>query len=152
MNATELFNLVSEALAVAGRPEWESFDKPCERESLVFLKAEAVEEGPAWAIVLGGPDAPEGDDDYLPVAGSLAERLIRLHLQGWLLERGWQVQVTWSRGCEAWRLADCLSFGDGGGDRLDDDYPRGPNELAVLCAAVQAVSRHSYRPKARGPA
>ena len=54
----------------------------------------------------------------------------------WLLGCGWQVQPTIHKQAQRWRLVDCLSIADGGGDRLDDDYPYGDDELSVLCESV----------------
>ncbi len=71
----------------------------------------------------------------------MARDLIVRHLSQWLLERGWQVQVTLVRDKRRWRLVDCLSIGDGGGDRLDEDYPNGEDELTVLCESVVVVAR-----------
>ena len=53
--------------------------------------------------------------------------------------RGWQVQVTLRKQAQRWRLVDCLSIADGGGDRLDQDYPSGGDELAVLSESVVIV-------------
>ena len=69
----------------------------------------------------------------------MAQELIESHLRAWLLSRGWQVQVTIHKQAQRWRLVDGLSFADGGGDRLDDDYPFGDNELTVVCESVVVV-------------
>lgn len=114
---------------------------PGQRESLAFLDDASAEDGPVWALV---PTAAHGAD-YDPLDTALAEELIKSRLRAWLLEGGWQVQVAVSKGKQAWRLADCLSVADGGGDRLDDAYPQGEQELAVLCDSVQAVA-HRARP------
>ena len=66
----------------------------------------------------------------------MARELIEYHLRAWLLHRGWQVPVTLRKQAQRWRLVDCLSIADGGGDRLDDDYPHGGDELSVLCESV----------------
>ena len=60
-------------------------------------------------------------------------------MRSWLVGRGWQVQVTLRKQAERWRLVDCLSIADGGGDRLDHDYPAGVDELAVLSESVVVV-------------
>ena len=75
----------------------------------------------------------------VPIDCAMAAVLIKAHLSEWLLERAWQVQVTVRKGRREWRLVDCLSFADGGGDRLDDDYPRGDDEADVLCESVLVV-------------
>ena len=69
----------------------------------------------------------------------MAQELIESHLREWLLRGGWQVQVTIRKQGQRWRLVDCLSIADGGGDRLDDDYPCGDDELSVLCESVIVV-------------
>ncbi len=50
-----------------------------------------------------------------------------------------QVLVTILKQAQRERLVDCLSIADGGGDRLDDDYPYGDDELSVLCESVIVV-------------
>ena len=69
----------------------------------------------------------------------MARELIESHFRAWLLSRGWQVQVTIRKQAQRWRLVDCLSIADGGGDRLDDDYLFGDDELSVLCESVIVV-------------
>jgi hypothetical protein len=80
------------------------------------------------------------DDSILPIDTALAAELIKSHLRDWLADRGWQVQLEMFKNDRRWRLADCLSFTDGGGDRLDADYPAGDDELKVLCDSVVAVN------------
>lgn len=150
MNASDLKILVSRSLELTGQPEWPSPDDPDELDRLVFLDAGDDEPSPIWAIEPFGSGADDFDE-YLPISVPLAIDLIRSCLDAWLLERGWQVQASLRRGAVEWRLADCLWFGDGGGDRLDTDYPRGDDALEVLCQSVVAVVEHSARPKARGP-
>lgn len=150
MNALELRNLVTRALELTGQPEWPSPDDSGERDRLIFVDAGDDEPSPIWAIEPFGSDA-DGFDEYLPISVPLAIDLIRARLEAWLLDRGWQVQASLRRGTVEWRLADCLWFGDGGGDRLDTDYPRSDDALGVLCQSVVAVVEHIVRPKARGP-
>ena len=119
MTAQELVQRAAEALLVTDLPDWANPDSPDEREALVFFESDPVDDGPVWALV---PSDGESDD-YVPVDPTLARDLIVRHLSQWLLERGWQVQVTLVRNQRRWRLVDCLSIGDGGGDRLDEDYP-----------------------------
>ena len=97
----------------------------------------------SWFIIVCGSvpdhvrlDRGPNDEDMLIDAG-MARDLVVSYLRGWLLQRGWQVQVELRKsGQSHWRLADCLSFAGGGGDRLDDDYPYGHDELSVLCQSV----------------
>jgi len=135
MTATELLNRSSDALAITGPAEWESPDSPGQRDALVYVDDETAEDGPLWCLAPTGLD----DDDYLELDTAMAEELIVSHLRAWLLPRGWQVQVTIRKQTKRWRLVDCLSIADGGGDRLDDDYPFGDEELSVLCKSVIVV-------------
>ncbi len=135
MTATELFKSSSDALAITGPAEWHSPDAPGQRDALVYIDDETAEDGPLWCLAPTGSD----DADYLPIDAAMAQKLIESHLRAWLLHRGWQVQVTIRKQAQRWRLVDCLSIADGGGDRLDDDYPVGDNELSVLCASVTVV-------------
>jgi len=151
MNAVDLRGLVSRSLELTGQPEWPSPDVPQEHDHLIFLDAVDDGQSPIWAIAPFGP-SEDGFDEYLPVSVPLAIELIRARLDSWLLERGWQVQPSLRRGKVEWRLADCLWFGDGGGDRLDADHPHGGDPLDVLCQSVIAVAEHSSSPRARGPA
>ena len=132
MTATELFKSSSEALAITGPAEWDSPDASDQRDVLIYMDDEAAEDGPLWCL------APTGSDeaDYLPMDTGMAQELIESHLRAWLLGRGWQVQATIHKQAQRWRLVDCLSIADGGGDRLDDDYPYGDDELSVLCESV----------------
>ncbi len=135
MTATELFKSSSDALAITGPAEWDSPDAPGQRDALVYVDDEAVEDGPLWCLAPTGSD----DADYLPMDTAMAQELIESHLRAWLLRRGWQVQVTIRKEARRWRLVDCLSIADGGGDRLDNDYPFGDDELFVLCESVIVV-------------
>ena len=104
---------------------------------------DVVEEPPGLEERSAGSEDEDGDgadECTMPIDSTLAAELIKSHLRNWLAERGWQVQFELLKGERRWRLADCLSFADGGGDRLDADYPMGEDELSVLCAAVVAVS------------
>lgn len=135
MTSATLFGITAEALAITGQPEWASPEVPDDRDALVYLRGEAAEPEADWAL------APVGSDeaDYVPIDAAMAEDLIKAHLRSWLLDRGWQVQVAIRNDSNGWRLVDCLSIADGGGDRLDRDYPFGDDELAVQCASVVAV-------------
>jgi hypothetical protein len=135
MTATELFKSSSEALAITGPAEWDSPDAPGQRDPLVYVDDEAAEDGPLWCLAPTGSD----DADYLPMDTAMAQELIESHLRAWLLRRGWQVQATIQKQAQRWRLVDCLSIADGGGDRLDDNYPYGDDELSVLCESVIVV-------------
>ncbi len=135
MTATELLKSSSDALAITGRAEWDSPDAPGQRDALVYVDDEAAEDGPLWCLAQTGSD----DADFLPLDTAMAQKLIVSHLRAWLLRRGWQVQVTIRKEAQRWRLVDCLSIADGGGDRLDDDYPYGDEELSVLCESVIVV-------------
>ena len=73
----------------------------------------------------------------------MACELIEAHLRNWLLDRSWQVQVIVQKNAQRWRLVDCLSIADGGGDRLDQDYPYGDDELQVLSDSVIVVASHA---------
>ncbi len=132
MTATELFKISSDALAITGPAEWDSPDAPGQRDALVYVDDEAAEDGPLWCLAPAGSH----DADFMPLDTALAQELIVSHLRAWLLRLGWQVQVTIRKEVPRWRLVDCLSIADGGGDRLDDDYPYGDVELSVLCDCV----------------
>ncbi|MCH7884230.1 MAG: hypothetical protein IIC01_03180 [Planctomycetes bacterium] len=136
MTATELFKTSSDALAITGPAEWDSPDAPGQRDALVYVDDEAAEDGPLWCLAPPGSD----DADYLPMDATMARELIESHLRAWLLSRGWQVQVTTHKQTQRWRLVDSLSFADGGGDRLDNDYPYGNDELTVLCESVVVLA------------
>ncbi len=145
------------ALAITGPPQWASAEHSGLFERLTFLDESAAGGDPVWALVPAESDAeqddPEvaGDEDYLPIDTALARDLIRGHLQAWLLDGAWQVQPTMQKGQLRWRLVDCLAFADGGGDRLDDDYPYGDDELTVLCESVVTLVRQVPHVRARGP-
>lgn len=134
MNPMELFDAVETALALAGMPHYCSADTPGQVEVLSFCPPTADEEA-TWALV------PEGDDksEFIPVDAAMARDLLLSHFRQWLLERGWQVQVRCSSGGRRWDLVDCLAAIDGGGDRLDVDYPYGDDELNVLVQSIIAV-------------
>jgi|GEM_PF-3379730 len=139
MTAEDLFSLTDVALKTVGYPSWTSADDPDACDELLFLEAE--HDVPAqWALVPVGEDDPD-DDDCLALGVEMAAALIREHLRTVLLDRGWQVQVSMRKDRRRWRLVDCLSPADGGGDRLGDavEYPWGEDELAVLCDSVRAV-------------
>ncbi len=136
MTANELVKITSDALAITGPPEWDSPDAPGVRDALVYLDDDADENGPVWAL-----SPTESDTSgYVPIDTAMACELITAYLRTWLLNRSWQVQVIAQKNAQRWRLADCLSIADGGGDRLDQDYPHGHDELAVLCESVAVVA------------
>lgn len=129
MTASKLFRITDDALSITGLPEWDSPDVSESRDVLSPINGE---DGPLWCLMpSGSPDA-----DYVPVDTVMARDLLRSHFRTWLLERGWQVQATVRKEVQRWRLVDVLSIADGGGDRLDEDYPYGPDELTVLCESV----------------
>ena len=135
MTATELFKGSYDALAIAGPAEWDSADVPGQRDALVYIDDGAAEDGPLWCLTPTGSE----DADYVAIDTAMAKELMISHLHAWLLDRAWQVQVTIRKKTQRWRLVDCLSIADGGGDRLDDDYPYGDDELSVLCESVAVV-------------
>jgi hypothetical protein len=137
VTATELFKTTSDALAIAGFPEWKSPDAPGECDALVYLDDDVDGEEPIWALVANDSSCC---DDCIPIDATMACELIEAHLCNWLLDRAWQTQVVVQKGVQRWRLVDCLSMADGGGDRLDHDYPTGHNDLEVLCESVMVVS------------
>ena len=125
------------ALAITGLPDWDAPESPGLREVLRYLHNAPQAAGAHWHL-----DSPEGDDDdALPLDTELAAALIQEHLRSWLADRGWQVQLTIRTGRQRWRLVDILSITDGGGDRLDEDYPHGEDELSILCESVVVVAR-----------
>ena len=137
MKASELFAVSTDALAITGSPEWDAPDDPGHRDVLIYIDDESAgDDGPLWCL------APSGslEADYVAVDAVMADELIRGRLRGWLLERGWQVQAALRKEAQRWRLVDVLSIADGGGDRLDDDYPYGTDELAVLCASIVVIT------------
>ena len=136
MTATELFKISSDALAITGPPEWDSPDAPGVRDALVYLDDDADEDGALWALL---PTVSE-TSDYVPIATAMAYELTKAHLRTWLLDRSWQTQVIVQKNAQRWRLADCLSIADGGGDRLDQDYACGDDELEVLSKSVTVVA------------
>ncbi|MEK6674601.1 MAG: hypothetical protein AABZ47_02980 [Planctomycetota bacterium] len=138
MTAHELYQQSLAACEATGVPSWPCPEYPGERDSLLFL---GVSDPPYWAM--GGDGADE--DDIIPIDVSFAEQLLKDHFRDWLLQRGWQVQVTLRRGEQTWRLVDCLSFADGGGDRLDSEYPFGQDEFTVLCESVQVLMKEVRR-------
>jgi hypothetical protein len=154
-----LWQCVQAAVQVAGLPQWSSPEPDGEAETLVFLSGDeaawvlaplsAMTDDEDGACAFHPEHDEDGDDhnghcgcdgpDLVAVGADLAADLIKSHLRGWLAARGWQVQMTLLKGSRTWRLADCLSFAEGGGDRLDQDYPHGDDELAVLCASVLSL-------------
>ncbi len=164
MTPHELLEIVSGALGTTGEPSWTRPDGEGEVDALVFADDVCEPALTAWALVtvparIGGDigarvmidrDRIEVDggsgpytvdaDECVFVDVGLAKALIADHLANWLLARGWQVQVSVHHGAQHWRLADCLSFVEGGGDRLDDDYPHGDDRLSVLSESVAVVA------------
>ena len=144
-----LFEGVAAAMEIAGSPVWHSPEGGGEREALLFLPAVGGEPA-GWGLVPIDEESASGAvvsgdcdrEEVLPVDVGHARSMIADHLRGWLAARGWQVQMKMTRGKTAWRLADCLAVSEGGGDRLDDHYPSGDDELGVLCASVEVLARH----------
>lgn len=145
MSPDSLFAAVDDVLGRIDYPSWPAAEDPSSRERLEFF--ESGEDGPAqWAFVPVA-DQDRAEVDVFPVDVRMAAALVKEHLREWLLERGWQVQAFVRKERTQWRLVDCLSMADGGGDRLSDtvDYPSGEDELSVACASVRAVL-HGTRP------
>ncbi len=159
MQAAELYELTNRAIAVAGSPRWPALESPGQFEGLRFVPAER-DEPASWVMMPLGAESPADDnsagdeshlvqsaseidwDEAVQVDAALAAQIIRDHLRSHLAAMGWQVQMKMSRGKATWRLADCLAITEGGGDRLDDHYPSGDDELAVLCESVTVLARH----------
>ncbi len=136
IDAASLLEATETALAITKLPEFRSVDEPDQTEALTFLPESGDNEESCWALV---PSAGSGDE-YVAVDNDVAYQLLRAHFRDWLLERGWQVQVHCYANRRRWTLVDCLSVADGGGDRLDVDYPYGEHELTVLAESVIAVN------------
>jgi len=136
MDATSLFELAETALAIAGLPQFPSVDEPDQIEVLAFVPASDDSDEASWA--LAPADGPR--DEFVAVDTQMAVHVLRAHLREWLLHRGWQVQVHCYSNLRRWTLVDCLSAADGGGDRLDVDYPYGEEELPALVDSVIAVN------------
>ncbi len=136
MDATALFEATETALAITNLPEFRSVDEPSQTEVLRFLPTSDDNDEACWALL-----PPAGsDDEYVAVDTEMALQLLRSHFHDWLLTRGWQVQAHCYANRRRWTLVDCLSVADGGGDRLDVDYPYGEYELTVLADSVIAVN------------
>ena len=133
---TTLFEACETALAITGLPKFDSADEPNLTETLSFLPASDDNEEVCWALV----PSVGSSDEYVAVDTQMAHQLLRGHFRDWLLERGWQVHVHCYADRRRWTLVDCLSVSDGGGDRLDVDYPYGEDELAILTDSVMAVN------------
>jgi len=168
MTPQDLYDVVCEALEVTGVPSWPTPETDGDRDVLVLL--DDADEGvpETWALLTVPAGQAEdmepcvvirgeaieysrnGDvssaslDDCVLVDVAFAETLLARHFAAWLLERGWQVQATLVHGCCRWRLCDCISFTDGGGDRLDADYPYGTEELDVLSESVVVTSQFTH--------
>lgn len=160
MDAAELYEITNQAIAVSGSPRWPALETPGQFEELRFVPSER-DEPASWVMMpLGAEESPAigdsaGDesivvqepskidwDEAVQVDAAIAAQIIREHLRSHLAAMGWQVQMKMSRGKSTWRLADCLAITEGGGDRLDDHYPAGDDELAVLCESVTVLARH----------
>ena len=159
MDAAALYELTSRAIGVTGTPQWPALESPGQFEGLRFVPAER-DEPASWVMLPLGAESPAdsnsaGDesivvlepskidwDEAVQIDAALAAQIIRDHLRSHLVAMGWQVQMKMSRGKATWRLADCLAITEGGGDRLDDHYPSGDDELAVLCESVTVLARH----------
>lgn len=141
MTPEGIYQVCNSPLATIGPPIFDVSEGAEGRETLRYLPPADGEPG-TWALV---PvlDAGEAElDDMLPLDPLLAAELIRGHLRSWLGARGWQVQMKMSRQRVTWRLVDCLAITEGGGDRLDDHYPSGEDELSVLADSVVTLARH----------
>ncbi len=136
LDNSKLLEACETALAIAGLPEFNSADEPDQNEALSFLPASENNEEACWALAPSGGSG----DEYVAVDTEMAYQLLRAHFRDWLLERGWQIHVHCYADRRRWTLVDCLSVSDGGGDRLDVDYPYGDNELTVLTDSVVAVN------------
>ena len=119
VTATELFKINSQSLAMSAPPEWDSPDAPGVRDTLVYLDNDADEDRPLWALLPTALESP----DYVAIDTAMACELIKAHLRTWLRDRSWQIQVIVQKNAQRWRLADCLSIADGGGDRLGPGLP-----------------------------
>ena len=144
--AKELFQHVEVALSIADIPCWSVPDEQDYADSLIYLDHDPETGESTWALVTHPADEPLTppfdflSEDIGPVDVGFAADLLSQHLRSWLAERGWQVQLSLHKGQATWRLADCLTFSAGGGDRLDDDYPIGPDELEILVRSVCVVA------------
>ena len=148
MSPEDLFAVVDDVLASIDYPSWPDGEDADSQETLMFFGPE--EDEPAqWAIALGLDD-DLSDTDALPIDVGIAAALLKDHMQCWLLARGWQVQVSVRKNHRHWRLVDCLSIADGGGDRLADsvEYPCGDDEMIVSCESVRAVLDGAQAPRA----
>jgi hypothetical protein len=147
MEPEALYKRTQRACEIAGLPTWESPFVSGQRETLTYLPDDP--EGPTWAAV----PAKSGwdDEDCDPVAMHVAEALIIEHLRTWLIRRQWQIQVHVRQDRQQWRLVDCLVVSEGGGDRLDVDYPNGRDELTVMCESVEAVACGDIKYRISGP-
>jgi hypothetical protein len=137
MTADRLYEIAAAALKICGMPVFTSPDDAEVSEELGFEPGGHVTELGRWVL---SPSADAGEDT-VDVDVEMAADLIRSHVRDYLATGGWQVQLFVRQGRAAWRLADCVSPTEGGGDRLDDDYPSGDDELTVLCRSVELVSR-----------
>lgn len=135
MTAEGLFEVTEMALAITGLPRFSSADSEGE-EDLKFIPSASPEEDDCWALVALDGEA----DEFVAVDTEMARYVLSTHFREWLLERGYQVQVHCYNRLQRWTLVDCLSPADGGGDRLDVDYPYGDDQLAVLVQSVVAVN------------
>jgi len=147
MAGGSLHHLVARALAITGPPEWHYTETGDDYDRLEWLEGDDEDEtGGAW--VLSGPEGAREDDgmDDVVLEEAVARDLLTSHFRRWLAGRGWQIQMGVRRGTCSWRLADCLGIREGGGDRLDADYPQGEDELAVLCESVVVVATQALPP------
>jgi len=152
LSPEELHIQTQAALAVTGAPEWGAVEDDAERDQLAYYPVVGTEEEAFWALVVvdyeeGGLEEGDLNEECFAVETTTAEELIKAHLRNWLLNRGWQLQVSMHNRRHRWRLVDCLSISDGGGDRLDDEYPYGDEELRVLCESVVAIAANTARPR-----
>jgi hypothetical protein len=146
VTAETLHAVTRRALKRTGMPAWDAPEMAGERDVLAYLADEP--DGAVWALVPEGDGertAREVDDaaEIVALDPEMAAALIGEHVRGWLAARLWQVQMRTLQGRRQWRLVDCLATIDGGGDRLEGDYPCGEDELDVLCASVTAVAERA---------
>ncbi len=141
MDGKELYELTRRAIEIASSPCWPASDDSEMQEMLVWLPGVEPDQS-AWILTRTNDPSgafPSPSDDDLFIEPAMASALITEHLRQFLAVRGWQVQAHVRRDSTTWRLVDCLAAADGGGDRLDSDYPRGTNEREVICQSVIAV-------------
>ena len=129
--ASEVFDTAETALAICELPRFDSVDAEGLTEVLKYFGDDCT-----WALV----PVEGSDEEYVAVDAAMARDIIMSHFRAWLLAKGYQVQVHCYAGVERWTLVDCLSASEGGGDRLDVDYPCGEDEWTTLIDSIIAAS------------